>query len=54
MAQAAEREAQMENGLISTYDEYEFDLTPIPEPRPVLRTSPLRRTPASRRRSRGH
>ncbi|WP_019070576.1 hypothetical protein [Streptomyces hokutonensis] len=53
MAQAAEREAQMENGLISTYEEFEFDLTPIPEPRPVLRTPALHRTPASRRRIRG-
>lgn len=29
MAQVAEREAQMEHDLIATYDEYEFDFTPV-------------------------
>ncbi|GAA3196491.1 hypothetical protein GCM10017688_64640 [Streptomyces ramulosus] len=53
MVQVAEREAQMEHDLISTYDEYEFDFTPVAEPAPSVRTSPPHRPPASRRRSRG-
>ncbi|MET9664937.1 hypothetical protein ABZY19_06140 [Streptomyces sp. NPDC006475] len=53
MAQVAEREAQMERDLIASYDEYEFDFSPAPEPSPAHRTPPPHRTPASRRRSRG-
>ncbi|KPI02866.1 hypothetical protein OK074_5016 [Actinobacteria bacterium OK074] len=30
MAQCADREAQMENGLNDSYDEYEFDFSPLP------------------------
>ena len=54
MAQVAEREAQMEHGLIDAYDEYEFDFTPLaePKPSPTRRTPPLRHAP-SRGRSRG-
>ncbi|MBC9723751.1 hypothetical protein [Streptomyces sp. TRM68367] len=54
MAQVAEREAQLEHGLINAYDEYEFDFTPLPEPKPgpTRRTPPLRHAP-SRGRSRG-
>ncbi|MFD7137037.1 hypothetical protein [Streptomyces sp. NPDC059894] len=44
MAQVAEREAQMEHGLINAYDEYAFDFTPLPEPKP----STARRTPPPR------
>lgn len=55
MAQTAEREAQLEHDLIAAYDEYEVDLNPVPKPEADLsrRTPPPRRTPASRRRSRG-
>ncbi|MEU9280282.1 hypothetical protein [Streptomyces sp. NPDC048341] len=55
MAQIADREAQMEHGLIATYDEYELDFSPVPKPEttPARRTPPPPRTPASRRRSRG-
>ncbi|MFF7543408.1 hypothetical protein ACFZCU_07195 [Streptomyces canus] len=55
MAQLADREAQMEHGLIATYDEYELDfhLVPKPEATPARRTPPPHRTPTSRRRSRG-
>ncbi|WP_413100232.1 hypothetical protein [Streptomyces sp. Inha503] len=56
MAQIAEREAQMEHGLIATYDEYELDFSPVPKPEgstPARRTPPPHRTPISRRRSRG-
>ncbi|MFF3976554.1 hypothetical protein [Streptomyces sp. NPDC001828] len=53
MAQVADREAQMEHGLIAAYDEYELDFTPVPEPNPAHRTPPPHRTPTSRGRSRG-
>ncbi|MEU3028079.1 hypothetical protein ACPCBC_16760 [Streptomyces incarnatus] len=54
MAQVADREAQMEHDLITTYDEYELDFSPVPGPETDLaqRTPPAHR-PASRRRSRG-
>ncbi|MGW6454385.1 hypothetical protein ACWF94_00400 [Streptomyces sp. NPDC055078] len=53
MAQVAEREAQMEHDLIATYDEYELDFAPVPEPEPTHRTPPLHRQPPSRTRNRG-
>ncbi|MEU6230305.1 hypothetical protein [Streptomyces sp. NPDC047042] len=55
MAQVADREAQMEHGLIAAYDEYELDLSPVPKPEadPARRMSPPRHAPASRRRNRG-
>ncbi|MFF5757355.1 hypothetical protein [Streptomyces longwoodensis] len=53
MAQVAEREAQMEHDLLASYDEYEFDFTPVPEPCPAHRIPPPHRAPVSRRRSRG-
>ncbi|MFI1721821.1 hypothetical protein [Streptomyces sp. NPDC020489] len=53
MAQVAEREAQMEHDLIASYNEHEFDFTPVPEPCPAHRTPPPHHTPVSRRRSRG-
>jgi hypothetical protein len=55
MTQVADREAQMEHGLIDTYDEYDFDFTPRPEPKPhrTHQTPPLHPAPASLRRSRG-
>jgi hypothetical protein len=54
MAQLADREAQMEHGLIATYDEYELDFHPVPKPEatPARRTPPPHRTPTSRGRSR--
>ncbi|MFD9484657.1 hypothetical protein ACFWBX_11755 [Streptomyces sp. NPDC059991] len=50
MAQIADREAQMEHGLITTYDEYELDFSPVPklEANSSPRTPPPRRTPTSR------
>ncbi|MCZ4101291.1 hypothetical protein [Streptomyces sp. H39-C1] len=55
MAQVADREAQMEHDLIDTYDAYELDYTPRPDPKPhpARPISPLLPAPASRRRSRG-
>ncbi|MGA5200574.1 hypothetical protein [Streptomyces variegatus] len=55
MAQIADREAQMEHGLIAAYDEYELDFSPVPKPEatPARLTPPSHRTPTSRRRSRG-
>jgi hypothetical protein len=55
MAQVADREAQMEHGLIATYDEYEIDFSPVPNPEadPGRRIPPPHRSPASPRRSRG-
>ncbi|WP_159058744.1 hypothetical protein [Streptomyces caeruleatus] len=55
MAQVADREAQMEHGLIAAYDEYELDFSPVPKPEatPDRRMPPPHRTPASHRRSRG-
>lgn len=55
MAQTADREAHLEHDLIAVYDEYAVDLSPGPKPEADLarRTPPPRRTPASRRRSRG-
>ncbi|MET7737309.1 hypothetical protein ABZT02_39200 [Streptomyces sp. NPDC005402] len=55
MAQIADREAQMAHGLIATYDEYELDFSPVPKPEanPARRAPAPRRTPTSRRRSRG-
>ncbi|MFE7119836.1 hypothetical protein ACFU99_30900 [Streptomyces sp. NPDC057654] len=50
MDQVADREAQMEQGFIDTYDEYEFDYTtpvrPAQPPHPADHTqpSPLRST----------
>jgi hypothetical protein len=32
MSQVADRENQIENGLIDFYDEYEFDFSPLPIP----------------------
>ncbi|MDJ0464687.1 hypothetical protein [Streptomyces sp. H27-C3] len=50
MDQVAGREAQMEHGLIDTYDEYEFDFSPLPPPQqppqPARRIPSLRRTRA--------
>ncbi|MEE4544012.1 hypothetical protein V2S66_18800 [Streptomyces sp. V4-01] len=43
MSQVADREYQMESGLIDSYDEYEFDFGPLPEP-----NTPTRRTITSR------
>lgn len=55
MAQIAERETQMEHGLIAAYDEYELDFSPVPKPEadPARRIPPPHRTLASRRRNRG-
>ncbi|MEU9411660.1 hypothetical protein AB0E08_39015 [Streptomyces sp. NPDC048281] len=55
MAQIAEREAQMEHGLIAVCDEYELDFSPVPKPQadPARRIPPSHRPTASRRRNRG-
>ncbi|MBT2527532.1 hypothetical protein J7E91_19410 [Streptomyces sp. ISL-99] len=55
MAQVTDREAQLEHDLIATYDEYELDFSPVPKPEADSgrRIPPPRRSPASRRRSRG-
>ncbi|MCA1223239.1 hypothetical protein [Streptomyces sp. 8L] len=48
--QVADREAQMENGLIDSYDEYEFDFSPLPDhkPAPVEGSSPRPPSPVRR------
>ncbi|MDX2906789.1 hypothetical protein PV464_43500, partial [Streptomyces scabiei] len=55
MTQIAEREAQMEHGLITAYGEYELDFSPVPKPEadPARQIPPPHRTPASPRRNRG-
>ncbi|MFE1071180.1 hypothetical protein ACFW5W_08130 [Streptomyces sp. NPDC058783] len=55
MAQIAEREAQMEHDLITAYDEYELDFSPVPKPEAdPARQIPLpHRPPGYRRRNRG-
>ncbi|MEI5603575.1 hypothetical protein [Streptomyces brasiliscabiei] len=55
MTQITEREAQMEHGLITAYDEYELDFSPVPkqEADPARQIPPPHRTPASPRRNRG-
>ncbi|MFK0136641.1 hypothetical protein [Streptomyces murinus] len=54
MAQAADREAQMDHDPIDAYDEYELDFGPVPKPETGLdRRTPWVHRPVSRRRSRG-
>ncbi|MFG2564657.1 hypothetical protein ACGFR6_04365 [Streptomyces sp. NPDC048567] len=53
MEQVADREAQMEHGLIAAYDEYELDFAPAPEPNCAPCTPPPHHTAAPRRRSLG-
>ncbi|GGW04309.1 hypothetical protein GCM10010264_20910 [Streptomyces globisporus] len=55
MEQVADREAQLERGLIPTYDKYELDFSPVPTPDadPGRRIPPPSRSPATRRRIRG-
>ncbi|MEU8592322.1 hypothetical protein AB0D07_01105 [Streptomyces globisporus] len=55
MEQVADREAQLERELISAYDEYGLDFSPVPTPDadPARRITPPSRSPATRRRSRG-
>jgi hypothetical protein len=43
MSQVADREYQMESGLIDSYDEFQFDFGPLPEPK-----APTRRITGSR------
>lgn len=56
MAQVADREYQMEVGQIDSYDEYEFDFGPLPEPNTPTRKisnsrpAPSPPQPPSRRR----
>ncbi|MEU3188428.1 hypothetical protein ABZ707_30175 [Streptomyces sp. NPDC006923] len=40
MAQVAKRKAQMEHDLVDAYDEYEFDFTPLPGPKPGPAVAP--------------
>ncbi|MFF7258152.1 hypothetical protein [Streptomyces microflavus] len=55
MEQVADREAQLERDLTSTYDEYGLDFGPVPTPDadPARRIPLPSRSPAIRRRSRG-
>ncbi|RAJ62037.1 hypothetical protein K388_02723 [Streptomyces sp. KhCrAH-43] len=53
MEQVADREAQMEHGLIAAYNEYELDFGPAPEPNRAPCAPPPPHTVASPRRSRG-
>jgi hypothetical protein len=47
MSQVADRENQMENGMIDSYGEYEFDFSPLPEPNaPTPRITNSRPTPS--------
>jgi hypothetical protein len=46
MSQVADRENQMESGLIATYDEYEFDFGPLPEPKAPTRVTGSRPAPS--------
>ncbi|GCD41855.1 hypothetical protein [Streptomyces paromomycinus] len=54
--QVADREAQIEQGLIDTYDDYEFDFASpartAQQPRPARHNSPLSPGSASRKSSR--
>ncbi|MFJ8676322.1 hypothetical protein [Streptomyces sp. NPDC093589] len=55
MAQAADREAQMEHGLIDTHDEYDFDYSPdrtTQQSHPARQTPPLPLSPDPRRSGR--
>ncbi|CAL2073642.1 protein of unknown function [Streptomyces murinus] len=54
MAQVTDREAQMEHDLITTYDEYELNFSPVPGPETGRdRRTPPPHRPASRGRHRG-
>lgn len=54
MDQVADREAQMEQGLIDTYDEYDFDFArPVQHPGPTPQVPPIPLGPAPRRSRRG-
>ncbi|KOT79110.1 hypothetical protein ADK70_31860 [Streptomyces rimosus subsp. pseudoverticillatus] len=56
MNQVADREAQIEQGLIDTYDDYEFDFTsparPAQQPRPARQSPPIPTGSAARKSSR--
>ncbi|MFE5097559.1 hypothetical protein ACFRCI_46655 [Streptomyces sp. NPDC056638] len=55
MDQFTDREAQMEQGLLDTYDEYEFDFAPlsVQQPHPARQLPPARPGSASRGSVRG-
>lgn len=56
LSQVADREYQMESGLIDSYDEFQFDFGPLPEPKAPTRRitgsgpAPSPPPPPSRRR----